>query len=342
MDNLKTANSLPIVISFRFKASAASGMGFILALNSCYLYRKLKMNNIPSTQNELKHLQQLAAQRELYTSAKTYQLFQFLVNLLIPILLSVLILEWAFLIPYAALYGIVAAMLDPLFFDTAIQRRREKAAKVQELFDCEVLELKNSPLKMSTADMIEEVLVEYDAHSKIRTNIEKIKDWYPKAIEVLPMHIARLVCQRTNCYWDSRLRKRYANFIRYFGICTFILFLFIGLISNKSFPQIVLIASGLLPFIQFSLKQYKDQSEAAKRLDKLVNYAKEIWENDLNKSINEIDELSRRLQDEIYVHRSKSPLILNFIYKRFRKKDEKIMNNTADALVENAKKRGLF
>lgn len=300
------------------------------------------MNSIPVKQNEEKQLQRLAAQRELYSSAKLVQLFQFITNMIVPVILSVLLLKWDFFAPYAALYGITVSILDPIFFDIMIKSRRQKAAKIQELFDCEVLELKTSPLKTSNDDMVEEVLTQYDAHKKIASNIEKIKDWYPKTIGILPIHIARLICQRTNCYWDSRLRKRYANFIGILGVCSFVIFMFWGLILKKQFSELVLIAGALLPFIQFCLKQSRDQKEAASRLDKLVEYAKSIWENDLNKSIDVIDESSRRLQDEIYDHRSKSPLILNFIYNRFRKKDEKIMNYTADALIRDAENRNLI
>ena len=300
------------------------------------------MNNIPIKQNELKELQRLAAQRELYSSAKTFQGWQIFLNMFVPVTLALLIFKWDHITPFAALYGIISAILDPIFFDKAIETRRNKAAKIQELFDCDVLELKSSPFKLSNDDMVEDVLTHYNAHSKISTNIEKIKDWYPNSIGQLPIQIARLICQRTNCYWDSRLRKRYSVFIGAFGVCLFIIFMFAGLLLNKAFVDLVLMGSALVPFIQFCLKQCKDQKEAADRLDILVNFAKEIWEKDLNKQQHELDEISRRLQDEIFNHRSKSPLILDFIYNRFRTKDESIMDTSAEALIANARLRNII
>jgi hypothetical protein len=299
------------------------------------------MNDIATKQNEQKQLERLAAQRELYSAAKIYKGWQLIFSVTLPILFSVLILKLDSITPYAALYGLILAALDPLIFEYAIRNRREKAAKIQELFDCEVLKLIPSPLKTSNDQMVEDVLIHYDAHKKIPLNIEKIRNWYPVNISVLPVHIARLICQRTNCYWDSRLRKRYSNFIGIFGVGVLIIFLLIGVISNRPFNDLILVASILLPFVQFCLKECKDQSEASQRLDNLVGYAKQIWENDLVKPESELTEISRRLQDEIYDHRSKSPLILDFIYNRFLDKDEKIMNKTAQNLTDDVIGRDL-
>lgn len=44
---------------------------------------------------------------------------------------------------------------------------------------------------------------------------------------------------------------------------------------------------------------------------------------------------SRRLQDEIFEHRSKSPLILDLYYGLFRK-DEALMNRSSEILVDEA------
>ena len=45
---------------------------------------------------------------------------------------------------------------------------------------------------------------------------------------------------------------------------------------------------------------------------------------------------SRRLQDAIFEHRIKNPLILNVFYKLFRDKDEELMNRTSEILIQEA------
>lgn len=300
------------------------------------------MNNIPSKQNEQKQLERLAAQRELYSAAKVIQGWQILLNLFLPLLGAAVAMKYDCITVYVALYGIIIAVLDPMIFDKMISYRKEKAAKIQELFDCDILGLKHSPLKTSNDSMVEDVLTHYNAHAKISTNIEKIKDWYPANIGSLPLKIARLICQRTNCYWDSRLRERFSNIIALLGISVLVIALVLGVKNNKSLVDMVLLGSILLPFFQYCIKQCSDQKDAASRLTELVDYAKGIWENELNKSDDELAEHSRRLQDEIYEHRSKSPLILDIFYKALRTKDEGIMNTTADALIIDARARGII
>lgn len=297
------------------------------------------MNQIPVKQNESKQLERLAAQRELYSSAKRYQFWQLILNIAIPVLLALLSIKLEYFAPFAALYGLIITVLDMTIIELVVKNKREKAAKIQELFDCDVLELKSSPLKTVDDVTVEEVLIHYDAHKKIPTNIEKIRDWYPTIVRDLPISIARIICQRSNCWWDSRLRNRYSNLVRNVGIGTIIVIVIAAVSSDLSFINVVLIGSALSPFFQYCMKQYNDQRDAAKRLTELVAYSKNIWDNAFDADERDLAECSRRLQDEIFEHRSKSPLILDIFYNRLRDKDEEIMNRTANSLVEEALNR---
>ncbi|OYU93831.1 MAG: hypothetical protein CFE21_18910 [Bacteroidetes bacterium B1(2017)] len=297
------------------------------------------MNNIPERQNQPKQLERLAAQRELYSSAKKFQIFQIVINIIIPVLLSLLAIKCEEVAPYSAFLGVLFSILDVSFIEQEIKNRREKAAKIQELFDCYVLELPISPLKVITDITVEEILIHYHAHSKIPTNVEKIRDWYSTAVSNVPLPIARLICQRSNCWWDSRLRKRYSFSLGVLGVIITLFLGYLGIHEKLSFNNFVLIASSISPFILYIIKQYNDQKEAAKRLDDLVNFSSNIWESSFNMDEHEILDNSRKLQDEIFDHRSKSPLILDFFYNKLRNKDEEIMNKTADSLVSEALER---
>jgi hypothetical protein len=139
-----------------------------------------------------------------------------------------------------------------------------------------VLKLTNSPLKTVDDIAVKEVLLHYNAHIKIKTNVEKIKDWYSPRVGELPLAIARILCQRTNCWWDSKLRQRYSSFLRLGGIIVFGTIIIIGYISNLSLIEITLIASGLIPFFQFCIKHCIENLEAARRLDELVIYSRRL------------------------------------------------------------------
>ena len=193
-----------------------------------------------------------------------------------------------------------------------------------------------SPLKISSDIAVEEVLTYYEVHSKIKSNVEKVRNWYPAIIDEVDIAFARLICQRTNCWWDVKLRSKYINFIRSFSISIPLIILFVGVISHMPLENIVLLFSGLMPFFRFANKEYTDQKSSSDRLEKTMSYILKIWDNIISKRIDKsmLSIESRNIQDEIYEHRSKSPFILDFIYNVFRNKNEDLMNKTASILVK--------
>ncbi len=296
------------------------------------------MNQIPTDQNTQKQLERLAAQRELYSSAKRWHLSQIVLTVFLPVLLSSVALIRPYLSVISAIFGVLSFIADITFIEPVIKRKRIKAAKIQELFDCDVLKIPVSPLKTVDDIAVEEVLQYYNAHIKVKTNVERIRNWYSSEVGKLPMHIARILCQRTNCWWDSKLRERYSTFLMYTGSIVFTVIMIAGLIANLTLVQVTLIASGLIPFFQFCIKQYNDNNEAAKRLNELVAFSKQVWNEALSGNLSKemIEGNSRRLQDEIFEHRSKSPLILDTYYKLFRDSQEELMNRSSEILVEEA------
>lgn len=293
------------------------------------------MNHIPILQNSQKQLERLAAQRELYSSAKKYYSLQLIGNVLIPIVLSLGAIFCNSIAVYAALYGVCFFIFDILIIDPTISLRKTKAAKIQELFDCEILYISQSPLKTANDITVEEVLTHYNAHQKIQTNIENLKNWYPSEVGSVPIEVARLICQRTNCWWDAKLRISYCNLLKFVSVLSSLLLIILGILGHLSFEEVVLISSALIPFFQFTVKQLIDNSSSSERLGKLGQFINNNWEQLLNHNLNENDlkDLSRPIQDEIYENRIASPLILDWFYKFFRTKDEEIMSKTADILV---------
>lgn len=297
------------------------------------------MNSISKFQNEQKQLERLAAQRELYSSAKRWYVAQVLGSVAVPVLLITISFFALQTSLFAAIFGIVFFIVDILFIVPAIAIRKLKASKIQELFDCEVLQLPKSPLKIADDIAVEEVLSYYEAHNKIRSNVEKLINWYPQIVDSVNIAYARLICQRTNCWWDAKLRGRYINAVKIAAIFVPLLILVSGLIVRIQIETIVLLFSGLMPFFRFANKEYSDHKSSADRMSKTMNYILRIWDNILNKCFEKERLLneSRIIQDEIYENRSKSPFILDFIYKAFRDKNEQLMDKTAGILIEEIK-----
>src|SRR5579863_908695 len=236
-------------------------------------------NDILTRQNKPEELERLAAQRELYSSAKRIFAWQAVLTVVIPVILAcfgIIFEKWA---PYIAWYGLVVFAVDSLAIDPVIKKRKTKAAKIQELFDCSVLQLSYSELKTVKDITVEDVLGYYEAHQKIETNIEKIKDWYPAAIAQVGLPVARIICQRSSCWWDKTLRDNYCLRIKYL-IIFIIVCVFTGcLIAKTGTVQLVLVLSALVPFFQFAIKQYNDNVDMNCRLEQLSYYIDKVWDD---------------------------------------------------------------
>jgi len=299
------------------------------------------MNSIASKQNQQKQLERLAAQREIYSFAKRLHILQICLTVIIPIILFIVSSIWSLVLIYSALFGVLIFIIDSILIQPIIKSQKIKAAKIQELFDCDVLELETSPLKVVNDIAVEEILLNYNAHNKIKSNIEKIRDWYPTNIEHMPISIARIICQRANCWWDSKLRIRYSNFLKYFGIVVFLSLFIYAFISKIDLIEFTLYLSALIPFFQFCNKQFVSHRASALKLNEMVRFSQEIWEYALNnpEDYHRIKLNSRRLQDEIYEHRGNSPLILDRFYNLFRDENEVLMNRTSEILIDEANQR---
>src|SRR6266403_3810210 len=98
-------------------------------------------NGITQRQNEEQALRLLAAQRRVYGWAKVAQAVQFALVVMVPsVLLVVEHCVGSFKI-WAAFTGLLISVADVGILETIKASLRRKAAAVQELFDCEVLEL---------------------------------------------------------------------------------------------------------------------------------------------------------------------------------------------------------
>ena len=294
------------------------------------------MNNIAIIQNEQKQLERLFAQRELYTSAKRFYIVQIIGSILIPIVFAIISFFHFKVAVFAAMFGILFFITDLIFITPVISKQKGKAAKIQELFDCDVLQIPKSALKISSDIAVEEVLTYYEAHNKVRSNVEKVKDWYPTEISILDIEFARLICQRINCWWDVKLRIRYMNMLRVLSVTIPLIILVVGVIIQMHIDDIVLMASSLMPFFKFANKEYSDHKIANDRLQITHSYISTLWNNILKNCFEreKLSSESRMIQDEIYEHRRRSAFILDFIYKLFRKKNELLMNKTASVLVQ--------
>lgn len=294
------------------------------------------MNNIPQEQNNLRQLERLAAQHQLYSDAKLLQLISIVISVPLAILASILVAIFPKTAAFAGLYGIITTLLDILVFSRLQKSVQERAAKIQQLFDYDILQFDQSRLD-DKINIEPEIII--DASNKFKrkdSTYSTLQDWYPVRVGQQPLYIARIICQRSNILWDSQLRQRYSNWlIIVFIVLTVIVFL-IGLIGGLTLEKFVLaVLNPLTPAFVFGCRQYIEHKEAATRLDQLRENAEALLQEVKKKlSPHDIETKSYSLQAQIYDNRRRSPLIFDWLYFWLKRKDEERMNKGAEALIQ--------
>ena len=171
------------------------------------------MNSILQDQNTQRSLNLLAAQRQLYSDAKGLQMVSLIMSVPVVIAWSILVALFPPLCVYAALWGITATLIELLFFSRLQKSTQEKAAKIQQIFDCEVLQFNWASLSCGVRIEPEAIVDASNRYKRKKRNLKKLQNWYPTSVDKLPIHQARIICQRSNVWWDAQLRRRYSKWI---------------------------------------------------------------------------------------------------------------------------------
>lgn len=299
----------------------------------------ISRNTIARDQLDPKQLDRLAAQRKLYTDAKTSYIVQTLLSMPgvgVVALASLWIPSLADALP---LLGLALLLMDLLLATPSQRSLREQAARIQEAFDCDVLQLEWRELKAGRRPTVEAVTQHAERFRHAGGDMTLLRDWYPLGVATLPMPLARLVCQRTNSWWDATQRRRYAWWGVAGTLAVAALLLVVTLVRGLTHDRVMLqVVAPLSPALLTGLRLFRENIAAARRADRRKVQADDLWERALRGEIvgAALDLASRDLQDRIFDHRRQSPSTLDWVYRKLRSEHEAQMNKNADALVEEA------
>ena len=292
-------------------------------------------NGISSRQNLSENLRLLAAQRHLYSRVKGFAAIQALLVGFTPVVTAFVVAakpEWDI---WAAFIGILVALCDTVWLDPKQNSLRSLGANVQESFDCNVLQLPWNEALAGHRPNPEDVHEAAEAY--IPATETPVEEWYPTAVSSLPLYQGRLVCQRANCWWDSKLRKRYGAWVvSALSVLSIAVFL-LGLVKGMSLQKFVLaVMTPLLPAALWAAREFKRQSESATESDRLKEYIESLWERVVAGKVTEAEVVrhSRELQDAILVRRRQGAPVFEWIYKFLRSKHEEQMNVGARTMVD--------
>jgi hypothetical protein len=319
--------------------------GGVCSTTTSFRPTTVEMNNIPQEQNTERQLQRLGAQRQLYATAKSLLGWQVILGGPVPVVLAFLGLRFSQITPYAALWGILVVLGDVLWLHPWQKRLRTQAARIQELFDCDVLELPWDELKAGKRPEPELVKEQSEKYSSWAAAMPPLLDWYAPQVGTLPIHVARLACQRSNCWWDAKQRRRYAEVVIAGVLTVFLIVLFLAMSQGFTIETFVLkVVAPLSPVLLLGVRQFVEQMEAASRLDSLREYSESIWNEALNRKPEPtMTKKARGLQSEIFENRKRSPLVFDGLFKLMRSDFEAQMHHgVAEYVAEAKQKLGLL
>jgi hypothetical protein len=294
------------------------------------------MNEIDKKQVEPRMLNLLRARTLIYRRTKNFQAAGLLVSLGFPLFglaASIFLLPSK---PFIAFLALAFSFLEVLFLDRWHRAQLKNAAKLQEDFDCAVLGMDWNTFLVGSRIDPEDVFA--DAYKKLSDKDEKrLINWYPLAVKELPLYLARLVCQRTNLWYDSALRKRYRVILLTGAVALIAIAGCASLAINFTMTSFVLSTlAPMTPVMIWALRECNRQAATCELLDRLNEEVKKLWDRSRKGGTDqEISMRSRELQDAIYNHRASSPLIFDWVYNRLRKRMEDRMNAGAEHWVSD-------
>ncbi len=285
-------------------------------------------HHILEKQNEEKFLQRLAAQRQIYDEEKRWITAWIVITALVALLGSSVLAFLKGLSAYITLFSALVVVVEVAIL-LIIRKRGEEAARIQELFDCELLEIPWNEILTKKPDpgTIETAAERFYLRSTPAEK-ERLKNWYSSRIASMPHHQARVACQMENLLWEEKQRKEYIWWVGGALAVLVVILIVISIAANLSaqefFAGPVLLA---FPIIVIGIKHIYDHHKAITRLIELNQAADTLWQQVSKPDANpaELVQRSRDLQNEIFRHRADNPPVFSWFYKMIQNKYEKMM-----------------
>jgi hypothetical protein len=304
-----------------------------------------RTNDINARQSTDQFIKYFSASSQIYSEVKTLTEREAILSVPIPLLLSVCAILFPQYKVWAAFYGITLSFLNILFFENMVHSLKKEAAKVQELFDCELFGMEWSSFRIGEKPLPGKVTFAADRYQKSHSKDElknKLKIWYPD-VNNLPIELARIICQRSNLVWDTELRETYVRYLKIIVTMICVIAVGVGIGLKMTMEGFILsLMAVIFPTILWFIREIKKQRGSVETLKQLTSYVNDLWKNALNKNLDQtqIQARTRLLQDEMYSHRASNQPIFEWVYKQIKIKNDmdKQMNTEAQAMIEEALK----
>lgn len=297
--------------------------------------------SIVENQELPENIKLLAAQKNIYSRAKNIIGLQMILSVPIAICAVITAIVKPELKEYIAIWGILVVVFDLFVFTPWVKKLQDSAARIQELFDTKVYGLEWNEISVGKRPEPELIYEEASKHGIDEADIADLRKWYPTIIEKVPEMFGIIISQRSNVWWDARMRRKYTLSIRVILVSIALGLIGYGVYEKKDMLEfLAFIVVPLASTYIFGYRQMIDHGDAADRLDMLKELSEKIWSNALaGKKVTVLKLESRALQDQIFEHRKKNPPIFDFLFRWFRDGNEVLMNKGAEVLVNDFSQR---
>lgn len=299
------------------------------------------MNTIAEKQVEVKSLDFLAAQRQLYSEAKKLFLINTIISVPLIVILSILIFKYSTLNIALIICGLIVFLANFFILNPTQKKKQKNAAIIQQMFDYYVLDMSHERLNTERLSDRDLIFRKSDKYKDKNSGHTGLIDWYPTIASQVPIHYGRLICQHENISWEGKLRSRYIQLIYLVGVILFLSLITYGILKSLLLKDfIVLIFAPLLPVLYFAIQQIVDNNRAIYNLKNLKSKFEDYWQEIISSetiSDERINDFSYKLQEQIYSNRYSNPLIFNWMYDYLQSKDETSMKKSAEQLVNELK-----
>lgn len=295
-------------------------------------------HSIAERQDQEPYLRLSAARWRLYASAKQLQgLNVLLAVLLIPA--AGLAIVWPEARTWVSLMAVAVLVFEQLWLQPRQEQLREEGAKVQEEFDCEVLGLPWNDIKAGKRVPRERVTDQASLFHRKPPEGVQLTRWYEQDVAEIPLHLARIICQRENCSWEASQRKQWGQWMIFglFGVGLGMLVW--GAAMQLTVPNLLsAVVVPLAPALKLMYQQWREQKKAVDSLDRLRDMLERFWKEGLqDPDPHRLTQQARAIQDEIYEgRRSRAPLP-EWVYARLKPSQEAQAYLTAKEMVAEAK-----
>lgn len=234
----------------------------------------------------------------------------------------------------AAIATIVIIILD-VFLERIVDAGKREAARLQELYDCSVLGLPWSRLLAEDPPMRAMVLELEHEYDRVNRVPNRMVDWYPASLSVLPPHVHCLGCQYVTIWWNRLQQRALGRF--YLAITVLMATLLLSPLGFNAGGHLILqLLAPTLPLVVLLSRIILEHVDSVDAYRRIEAFADETWcRAKSGASSDEIRGRSRMIQDELFNQRCRRPLVLERAYRGFYKRIKRQVDHNVAAFLRD-------